>query len=194
MNSTQFVDMVQEARANDLKVYNADNTAFGPDFDPTILTDPLAYSADGTNTVWLDQIFRTAPINNYELNLKGGNEKTKFYIGAGYFDQQGIVIENYYKRMNARVNIDHSINDKFSVGVNLSMSKSLNHRSFNDVVLPEKPRHRGQAGDVQLHHREGRVERCIEERSLQSVAGVVDQDVDRDALVAQARMQLPNCR
>ncbi|WP_301922678.1 TonB-dependent receptor [Ferruginibacter sp.] len=132
MNSTQFVDMVQEARANDLKIYNADNTAFGPDFDPTVLTDPLAYSAGTTNTVWLDQIFRTAPINNYELNLKGGNEKTKFYIGAGYFDQQGIVIENYFKRMNARINIDHSINDKFSVGVNLSMSKSLNHRSFND--------------------------------------------------------------
>jgi TonB-dependent starch-binding outer membrane protein SusC len=134
MNSTQFVSMIEEARANDLKLYNADNTAFGADFDPTVLTDPLTYSAGSgsVNTVWLDQIFRTAPISNYEISLKGGNEKTKFYLSAGYFDQQGIVIQNYFKRMNARFNLDHNINDKFTVGVNLSISKSNNRRSFND--------------------------------------------------------------
>lgn len=134
MNSTQFVSMVEEARANDLKLYNADNNVFGAGFDPTVLTDPLAYSAGpgSVNTVWLDQIFRTAPISNYEINLKGGNDKTKFYLSAGYFDQQGIVIENYFKRMNARFNLDHNINDKITVGVNLSMSKSNNRRSFND--------------------------------------------------------------
>ena len=132
MNSTQFVGMVEEARANDLKLYNADSTVFGAGFDPTVLTGPLAYSARNVNTVWLDQIFRTAPISNYEINLKGGNDKTKFYLSAGYFDQQGVVIQNYFKRINARFNLDHSINDKITVGVNLSMSKSNNRRSFND--------------------------------------------------------------
>ncbi len=134
MNSTQFVSMVEEARANDLKLYKADNNVFGAGFDPKVLTDPLIYSAGpgSVNTVWLDQIFRTAPISNYEINLKGGNDKTKFYLSAGYFDQQGIVIQNYFKRMNARFNLDHNINDKITVGVNLSMSKSLNRRSFND--------------------------------------------------------------
>ena len=132
LNSTQFVDFINEARNNDLKLYNADHNVFGSGFDSSVLTDPLHYSAGNVNTVWLDQIFRTAPINNYEISLKGGNEKTKFYISGGFFDQQGIVIENYFKRMNARINIDHTINDRFSIGTNLSISKTLNRRSFND--------------------------------------------------------------
>ena len=132
MNSTQFIGMVEEARANDLKVYNADNNAFGQGFDASVLTNPLGYKAGNTNTVWLDQIFRTAPINNYVLNLKGGNDKTRFYMSASYFDQQGIVIENYFKRMNARINVEHSVNDKFTIGTNLAMTKSNNRRSFND--------------------------------------------------------------
>ena len=133
LNSTQFVNLIEEARKNDLNLYNADPNVFGAGFDPSVLTDPLHYSANtSVNTVWLDEIMRTAPINNYELNIKGGNDKTRFYISGSYFNQQGIVIENYFKRMNARVNIDHNINDKLTVGTNLSVSKSLNRRSFND--------------------------------------------------------------
>lgn len=132
MNAAQFVGMAEEARANDLKLYNADNNVFGQGFDASVLTSPLQYKAGTTNTVWLDQIFRTAPINNYVLNLKGGNDKTRFYMSASYFDQQGIVIENYFKRMNARINVEHSINDKFTIGTNLAMTKSNNRRSFND--------------------------------------------------------------
>jgi len=132
MNSTQFVSMVEEARANDLKLYNANNNVFGQGFDATVLTSPLAYKAGNISTNWLDQIFRTAPISNYVLSLKGGNEKTRFFMSASYFNQQGIVIENYFKRMNARINLEHSVNNKFIVGINLAMSKSNNRRSFND--------------------------------------------------------------
>lgn len=132
LNSNQFVDFINEARSNDLKLYNADPTVFGPDFDASVLTDPLNYSAGNVNTVWLDEIFRTSPISNYEVNVKGGNDKTRFYMSGGYFNQQGIVIENYFKRMNARINIDHNVTDRLLIGTNVSLSKSLNRRSFND--------------------------------------------------------------
>ncbi len=132
LNNTQFVDFINEARSNDLKLYNADPNVFGAGFDASVLTDPLNYSAGTTNTVWLDQVFRTSPISNYEINVKGGSDKTRFYMSAGYFDQQGIVIENYFKRMNARVNIDHNVTDRLLIGTNISLSKSLNRRSFND--------------------------------------------------------------
>ena len=134
LNSDQFVSMVEEARSNDLAKYNADNAIFGPDFDPSVLTDPLNYSAGAgaVNTVWLDEVMRTAPINNYELNLRGGSEKTHFYLSGGYFDQQGIVIENYFKRMNARLNLDHAVTDKLLIGTNMAVSKTRNRRSFND--------------------------------------------------------------
>jgi hypothetical protein len=55
-------------------------------------------------------------------------------------------------------------------------------------------RDRRQAHDIQLQHRQCRVQRAIHERALQSVAGVVDQDVDRNALLAKPPIQVDDCR
>ena len=132
MNSDQFVSLIEEARANDLAVYNNDPTFFGAGFDPTVLTDPLGFGTDGTNTVWLDEVLRTAPIRNFELSASGGSDKTKFFIGGTYFDQEGVVINSGYKRFSTRFNLDHQATDKLSLGYNMSLSRSANRRSFND--------------------------------------------------------------
>ncbi|HCW09063.1 MAG TPA: SusC/RagA family TonB-linked outer membrane protein, partial [Cytophagales bacterium] len=132
LNSQQFIDLIEEARKNDLGIYNADNTAFGAGFDPSQLSDPLHYGTTGVNTVWLDQVLKNAPINNYELSATGGNDKTKFYVGSTFFDQQGIVINSAYKRLSARINLDHQATEKLSFGVNINVAHSRNRRSFND--------------------------------------------------------------
>jgi TonB-linked SusC/RagA family outer membrane protein len=132
LNSQQFIDLIQEARANDLAIYNKDNTAFGAGFDATQLSDPLHYGTTGVNTVWLDEVLKNSPISNYELSATGGNDKTKFYAGGTYFDQSGIVINSAYKRLSGRINLDHQATDKLSFGINVNVSHSRNRRSFND--------------------------------------------------------------
>lgn len=135
LSADEFVALEEEARANDLHAYEQDNGVFGPDFDPSLLTNPLPESwYTGVNTNWMDEIFRTAAINNVEFSARGGNEKTKFYSGISYFAQQGIVIESYYNRFNTRLNLDHQVNDHFSYGENFSFTYSRNRRSFNDDV------------------------------------------------------------
>ncbi len=134
MNSTQFVDLVNEARANDLAKYNADPSYFGEDFDPAVLTEPLI-GFDPNNspeTNWIQAVTRTAPVSNYELSVNGGTEKTRFFMSAGYFDQQGIVIESWYRRANMRVNLDHQATKRLSFGTTISLSRAVNRRSFND--------------------------------------------------------------
>jgi TonB-dependent starch-binding outer membrane protein SusC len=134
MSSAQMLDLVKEARANDLAVYNRDKNAFGPNFDPTVLTKPLENFdlATSANTNWLDAITRTAPINNYEMSFRNGNDDTRYYTSVGYFDQQGVVINNYYKRLTFKLNLDHNITDKFTVGTTINFAYSKNRRSFND--------------------------------------------------------------
>jgi TonB-linked SusC/RagA family outer membrane protein len=133
LNSQQFIDLIQDARGQDLKLYNNDPTVFGAGFDPTVLTDPLNYDASsGVNTVWLDEVLKDAPISNYELSATGGNEKTKFYAGGTYFDQKGIVINSAYQRLSGRINLDHQATDKLSFGINANIAHSHNRRSFND--------------------------------------------------------------
>lgn len=132
LNSNEFLDLIEEARANDFALYQDDNTIFGDDFDPSVLTDPLNYSATGQNTVWLDEVLKNAAVRNYELSASGGDAKTRFYAGGSYFDQGGIVLNSGFKRLSTRVNIDHQATERLSLGVNFSASHSRNRRSFND--------------------------------------------------------------
>jgi TonB-linked SusC/RagA family outer membrane protein len=134
LSSQQWVDLIEEGRSNDLAKYQADPNYFGPDFDPSVLTEPLENFdlSSGTNTRWLDEVTRTAPISNYEASLRGGNDKTRFFTSAGFYDQRGIVIENFYKRFTYRLNLDHQINNKLTVGTSVNTTFSRNRRSFND--------------------------------------------------------------
>ncbi|MEO7992648.1 MAG: SusC/RagA family TonB-linked outer membrane protein, partial [Chryseolinea sp.] len=134
LNSDEFVALNEEARANDLALYNNDNTVFGPGFDPSVLTDPLNYSAGpgAVNTNWLNAVTQTGPIQNYELSASGGDAKTKFYVGGSYFDQEGVVINSAFKRLTLRTNLDHQATEKLSFGLSASVSHSNNRRSFND--------------------------------------------------------------
>ena len=134
MDSKEMVGLIEEARANDLAIFKKDPSYFGDNFDPSILTDPLDNFdlSSEVNTNWLDEVSRLAPINNYEFSFRAGNEKTKYFTSLGYFDQQGVIIENYYKRFNYRLNLDHEINSRFKLGITFNTTYSKNRRSFND--------------------------------------------------------------
>ncbi|QJX45800.1 TonB-dependent receptor [Hymenobacter taeanensis] len=84
------------------------------------------------NTNWQNEIFRTAPISNYELTLSGGNNGTRFLLSGNYFDQTGIVLGSDFKRGNVRLNLDHEVNTHIRVGTNLGLSRSASNRIQND--------------------------------------------------------------
>ncbi|MEE4197158.1 MAG: TonB-dependent receptor [Bacteroidales bacterium] len=101
--------------------------------------NPSEYDPD-TDTDWLDEVLRTAPISNYELSASGANENTKFYISGRYFNQDGVVLGTAYEKYNGRVNIDYAVNDKFDLGAKISTNYSVNDRVRGDQsvngVLP----------------------------------------------------------
>ena len=87
------------------------------------------------DTDWQKVIFRTAPNSNYELTANGGNEKTKFFMSADYFKQEGILIGTDYQRLNGRLNIDHNITDKLSIGASIGLTYSKTDRVEGDQTL-----------------------------------------------------------
>lgn len=133
LSSDEFVALVEDARAQDLMKYNENPDYFGPDFDPSVLTNPLPESwFTGVNTNWLDEVLQPAPITNLQLSVSGGNDRNRFFISNSYFDQQGIVINSFYRRFTNRLNFDHDVSEKLTIGENLSLTYSRNRRSFND--------------------------------------------------------------
>lgn len=87
------------------------------------------------NTNWQDVIFRTAPLSSYEVSATGGSEKTQFFISGSFFDQEGILIGTDYQRANARINVDHQINDRLKIGTSIGLTYSMTNRVEGDQTL-----------------------------------------------------------
>jgi len=91
-----------------------------------IFTDPQSL---GEGTDWQDIIFNNdARIQNHDLSISGGNDKSTYYASFGYFDQEGIVATDIsrYQRFNVRFNSTHKINKWLNFGNNLSYSHLKN--------------------------------------------------------------------
>ncbi|QRR01281.1 TonB-dependent receptor [Dyadobacter sandarakinus] len=80
----------------------------------------------GKGTDWQDEVFVTAPIQNYQLSVSGGNDKTQLFMSGAYFRQDGIVMNTGFDRYSARVNVDHRASRHVKIGLNLSPSFSSN--------------------------------------------------------------------
>jgi TonB-linked SusC/RagA family outer membrane protein len=91
--------------------------------DPTIL---------GEGTDWQDEIFESAPMQNHQLSVSGGNEKSQYAISAGYFSQDGIIIGSGFDRYSARVNLDNRVNDWFKIGTSVAYSRTDETITLND--------------------------------------------------------------
>jgi TonB-linked SusC/RagA family outer membrane protein len=89
----------------------------------------------GVDVDWQKEIFRTAPMSNYELSTTGGNDRTKFFISGNYFDQDGILIGTAFKRVNARINVDHKVTDRLNVGTSIGLTYSKSNRVEGDASL-----------------------------------------------------------
>lgn len=81
--------------------------------------------ANGTNTDWQDLILQNGVMQNHSLGIQGGNDKTQFYISAGFFQDKGISKGLDYSRMSLRANIDHSINKNLKVGISSYLMYSI---------------------------------------------------------------------
>ncbi|WP_373511644.1 SusC/RagA family TonB-linked outer membrane protein [Persicitalea sp.] len=85
---------------------------------PDIFQNPSQY--EGKNNDWYDALLRRAPIQSYNLTITSNKEKVNTAIVAGVFNQQGVVLNNEYKRYSLRMNMDYAISDKVKIGFNVA--------------------------------------------------------------------------
>jgi len=76
------------------------------------------------DTDWQDELFADdpAPIQNYNIDISGGNENATFSLGLEYFDQQGTMVGSSFERFSIRANSDFKIGDRIKIGESLILS------------------------------------------------------------------------
>ncbi|PSL43120.1 TonB-linked SusC/RagA family outer membrane protein [Chitinophaga niastensis] len=126
MNGQEFAQFRKEAIE--------DNIRFTEHREPTDADIPAIYRHPeliGKGTNWFDAVTRVAPMEDINLSMSGGNEKIRTYISAGYFNQDGVIINSGYQRFSVRANVDATLSDRFKVGFNVAPSYTTRKGSAN---------------------------------------------------------------
>lgn len=103
--------------------------------------DQIAQMGKGTD--WQDAIYRTAGISNYDLSIRGGNDKTRFALSADYFNQDGIIINSGYKKGTLNLSIKHQMSPRLSFGAGViggyiqdnAVSQGTDNQNYPGVVV-----------------------------------------------------------
>ncbi len=112
----------------------------GADWDAQKLTDWFsageiaqlnAAKANGTYTDWEKEVYgETGQIRNTRLSIKGGDQKTTFYVNGSIADETGIVKNTGFQRYSIRTNLTHKISKWLDIGINSNFVKSNNDRGW----------------------------------------------------------------
>lgn len=100
--------------------------------------DDMAPYLNGTkrSTDWYDAVIRNAsPQTQHNISATGGNEKTHFYISAGYQNQEGIFQSGDfdYERFNLRSNVSAQLTKYLKVDLNITGIMDTQERPYESA-------------------------------------------------------------
>lgn len=126
MNAAEFMDA--------LRIANENHAKWWPDRAQSTFTpsDARLFNADGSpiyDTDWQDEATRTAISHNHQLSIQQGGKNSSVGAFLNYTDQQGILLNTYMKRVNAKLTYDAKPLPWLSTGVNVL----VNHTWQNDT-------------------------------------------------------------
>lgn len=82
----------------------------------------LAVYQSGKWTNWPELALRNGFSHQHNISVSGGTENTQYFIGGSYLDVQGLAINDDYRRLTNRLNIDTRINSWLMVGTRTQIS------------------------------------------------------------------------
>lgn len=122
VSSWKYAEMLREGELNSgmpLTYTEEDVQKFKDGSDP-----------DYVNENWYDATFIDwAPMQSHNLAVRGGTEKVKYYMTAGFLDQSSIYRSGdlSFKRYNIRSNVDVQVTDRLSASFDLSYRNELRY-------------------------------------------------------------------
>lgn len=85
----------------------------------------------GTN--WYDEITRLGVLHRHSLGFSGGSENSRFYVGMSLQDQQGILLENDFKRYTFRANSEYNLTRNLRIGQNMQFTARTTKGGFGST-------------------------------------------------------------
>lgn len=120
--------------------------------DPITGEDMIFYEFDRSKSA-----FRSfALTRDYNLSMAGGNERGKYYVGLGFYEQEGLPLQNFYKRLNFTFNGEYKIKDWLKSSSNIAASygtwkdniNGINDATYFTTGFASAPTQKEYVGDI----------------------------------------------
>lgn len=86
---------------------------------------PFDYTHYQANTDWQDQIFQRAWVYNHNVSIATSSEKGRFYMGAGYTDEEGSIKHEKLTKYTLNLSSDYNVTDYLRFGFQANGSRTL---------------------------------------------------------------------
>ena len=82
------------------------------------------YAQGLVDTDWQDEIYRTGNTQNHQLSVSGGSDKVNYYISGTYFNQEGIIVNSDFQKIQFLANVDAKVGERLKIGMSSIASRS----------------------------------------------------------------------
>ncbi len=90
--------------------------------DPSNLPDPEDKNY-AQNTNWIEEITRIAYTTNNNFSVRGGGDKTRYDISAGYMSQEGTTINTKLDKINLRTALDYDLSNRIKLKTDVMFTR-----------------------------------------------------------------------
>lgn len=108
LDGGEYLDMIIEARTNAGTIAQYQDLV------------RLRDSGNYLNTNWQDEIFRNAMNYRGNLSITGGTKDIKYNFSVGYQDEDGILLNSFYKRLSLKGGFEAKLTDWAKFGVSFA--------------------------------------------------------------------------
>lgn len=73
---------------------------------------------------WEKESFRNGLRQEYKVNVQGGTDKMAYYFGAGYLNDEGVIVGSGFERISTRSNIEYQAKDWLKLTANIQYTNT----------------------------------------------------------------------
>ncbi len=116
---------IQDYINNTILASGGANTAFSE--------EELYNGQNDITSDWVGPITRTGIQHNHSLSFSGGTDKTAYYLGVSYTNQQGIIINSDYERFSGKINVEQEVKPWLKIGTNTTLSRAITNTQEDNL-------------------------------------------------------------
>ena len=128
-----ITNSAEHMRITNAALANEGSSPLFPDYMITAFengTDKYKYP----NTDWFDVLFENAPIQEHNLSIRGGTDKSTSFLSFNYLNQDGMIPNTKTEKYGMRANLELNVNSWFSVSGRMNYSHKVATEAYNDIV------------------------------------------------------------